>query len=338
MISITDTTIIYILCPANFATGGPEALHQLGAQLLLNDYKVYMYYHDFNNKEHDTPVHKNYVNYNMPYVLEVQNAPENVIIFPETFCLLLWDKKYSKLQKVIWWLSVTNFIISYENAKKYFEKKSFYAIKKYFKDYPIPSMDRVKNTKCFHIAHSYFSIDYLKKNNVPVLCQVSDYMNDRFLSGDDFRIQKENLIIYNPIKNGPFLEKIKERTADLKWIALDRSLSPSEVLEYMKKAKVYIDFGFHPGKEKMPRESCLMDCCLIIGKDGSAQFKEDMPILDQYHFEKEDSNIDAIVAKVRDCLTNYEQNIENFSNYKQVLLKEKEVFAQAVSNLFKKEN
>ncbi len=41
----------------------------------------------------------------------------------------------------------------------------------------------------------------------------------------------------------------------------------------MRKAKLYIDFGYHPGKERMPREACLLDCCLIIGKDGSAKYK-----------------------------------------------------------------
>jgi hypothetical protein len=28
-----------------------------------------------------------------------------------------------------------------------------------------------------------------------------------------------------------------------------------EIAGWMKKAKVYIDFGFHPGREKMPREA-----------------------------------------------------------------------------------
>ena len=113
-------------------------------------------------------------------------------------------------------------------------------------------------------------------------------------------------------------------------------MQPEEVPGMMKKAKVYIDFGYHPGKERMPRESCLMDCCLIIGKNGSAKFKEDMPILEEYHFDIKDKNIDAIALKIKDCLINYDDNIKNFYDYKKVLLNEKETFSNDVKSVFNK--
>ncbi|MGC8677911.1 MAG: hypothetical protein ACP5UF_06840 [Hydrogenobaculum sp.] len=45
MIEIFPETKIYIACPANFATGGPELLHQLGYHL-INDLNIeaFMYY------------------------------------------------------------------------------------------------------------------------------------------------------------------------------------------------------------------------------------------------------------------------------------------------------
>jgi hypothetical protein len=336
--TITDQTIFYILCPANSATGGPEALHQLGAELKNQGKTIFMYYYDYNKKKQSNPIHKNYLHYEVPYVLDVENSDNNVMVLPETQCILLWKKKYSKLQKIVWWLSVTNFNITLDIIQKRYEKKSFFFIKKWFKDYPIPSIENVGKAKVLHMAHSYFSIDFLKQNNIPIIGQLSDYMNDRFLSGKDFKSQKENTIIYNPVKNGPFLEKIKAITPDLNWFAIERNLTPEEVLEAMKKAKVYIDFGYHPGKEKMPRESCLMDCCLIVGKDGSAKFKEDMPILDEYHFEKKEKNSEAIASKVRSCLINYDEHIKDFENYKQVLLNEKKVFINTIKTLFQNQN
>ena len=102
----------------------------------------------------------------------------------------------------------------------------------------------------------------------------------------------------------------------------------------MRKAKLYIDFGYHPGKERMPREACLLDCCLIIGKDGSAKYKEDMPIKDEYHFDKNEKLYPKIIAKVIDCIKNYPINILNFRPYKEVLLKEKIDFKKAVKKVF----
>lgn len=113
-----------------------------------------------------------------------------------------------------------------------------------------------------------------------------------------------------------------------------QNMTLKEVANCMRRAKVYIDFGYHPGKEKMPREACLLDCCMIVGKDGSAKYKEDMPILDEYHFEKEEKYIPEIIAKIYDCLEHYPLKIKDFSPYKELLLKEKETFKADVKKVF----
>src|SRR5690606_31379367 len=97
---------------------------------------------------------------------------------------------------------------------------------------------------------------------------------------------------------------------------------------------LYVDFGYHPGKERMPREACLMRCCLIIGKDGSAAYDEDMPIPMQYRFEKEDKYIPEIVERIHNCIDNYDENIKDFSSYRAELYNEKSNFEKAVETTF----
>ena len=77
-----------------------------------------------------------------------------------------------------------------------------------------------------------------------------------------------------------------------------------------------------------------MRCCMIIGKDGSAKYKEDMPIPDQYRFEKESSQIDAIVSKINDCLINYEERIADFVTYRNTLFREESDFVRDVKSVF----
>jgi len=337
MLQINQDTTFYIICPANFASGGPEDLHQLAAELRNNGYNVFMHYLEYKKKKFPSPVHKEYDHFRLPYAEKIKNHPQNVLIYPETYCLYLWDKRYSKAQKVVWWLSVTNFFLTLKKRQDYLERKNKNFFKRLYKNQTVPTLENVKETDVLHVAHSYFSLDFLKQNNFNILGQVQDYMDDMFYENEEIRSIKQDIVIYNGVKNGEFLEKIKLKSTNLVWLEM-KNMTLIEIAECMKKAKVYVDFGYHPGKEKMPREACLLDCCLIIGKEGSAKFKEDMPIKDEYHFEKKDENIPQIINVIRDCLLNYNTKINDFSDYKNVLLKEKETFSSDVRKVFLHKN
>lgn len=334
MITSAKNSIYYIICPANFATGGPEALHQLGCELKNQGKTVEMVYLDieFNIIVEDA-VHKSYIKYSVPTAQKIVNSSKHILILPETYCQLIWDKRFSKLKKVVWWLSVTNFHIILENMieLKKVQKKSF--LDKLLRKDKFPTLENVRSSGSLHMAHSYFSVDFLKKNGIKVIGQISDYMNESFLEGEDYTDRKEDIAIYNPTKNGEFLEKIMAREKHLQWIPI-QNMSPEQVAEMMKRAKLYIDFGYHPGKERMPREGCLMDCCLIIGKKGSASFSEDMPIPDRYRFDFEDHLIPEILQLIQDIKENYAAHHLNMLPYKKVLLKEKQKFSEDVARVF----
>lgn len=333
MLKISKNTVFYIICPANHATGGPEDLHQLGAELRNNGFDVYMHYLNYDKKNNSSPVHKEYLRFELPFVEKIENNEKNIIIFPETFSIFLWDKKYSKTQKVVWWLSVSNFFISLQDIQEnIIDKQSL--TKKIFNPKKAPNLENIKKTNTLHLAHSYFSKYFLKQNGIEVIGQLIGYMEPMFLENKNHQLSKENIVTYNAIKNGEFLEKIKEKTPDINWLPM-QNMTLKEVADCMKIAKVYIDFGYHPGKEKMPREACLLDCCMIVGKDGSAKYKEDMPILDEYHFEKDEKYIPEIIEKIYDCIENYKTKIKDFEDYKNVLLKEKETFEEDVRKIFK---
>lgn len=57
--------MIYILCPANLETGGPEVLHQLGYKLNLMGVEAKMFY--LNRMKDVDPVADRYRKYNVPY-------------------------------------------------------------------------------------------------------------------------------------------------------------------------------------------------------------------------------------------------------------------------------
>nr|WP_199158648.1 hypothetical protein [Pedobacter sp. ASV2] len=332
MLKIKSDSIIYIFCAPNFATGGPEALHQLAHQLIKMGMNAKMYYFPIVDRNID-PVHPFYKVYNVPYVTTLENSTSNFLILPETSPEVIFKKEFSKIKKVIWWLSVTNYYKMLAPIIRRTKRKPSYWIRKLYAPIEFATLEKIKQMDIANIGHSYFSMDHLVKAGIKPTGQISDYMNHQFFKRVNNQIEKEDIIIYNPVKNGEYLQKIIAKTPSLNWIAL-KGLTPEEVADKMNKAKLYVDFGYHPGKERMPREACIMRCCMIIGKEGSAAFNQDMPILDKYRFYKTDDNIDAIIETINSCLKNYEEEIINFIPYRDVLYHEEQEFEASVKTVF----
>ena len=107
-----------------------------------------------------------------------------------------------------------------------------------------------------------------------------------------------------------------------------------EIHEALQSAKVYIDFGDHPGKDRLPREAAINGCCIITDKEGSAFYQEDVPIPEEYKLERNDTSINSILNRINDCLENYSERINDFSNYRNFILSEKDRFNDDVKRIF----
>src|SRR5687767_6015204 len=90
---------------------------------------------------------------------------------------------------------------------------------------------------------------------------LSDYLNPMYVHEAktvDYSTKK-NVVLYNPKKGYSYTQKLMEACADLRWVPLD-SLGLTQMIETMKTSKLYIDFGPHPGKDRLPREAAIMGC------------------------------------------------------------------------------
>ena len=82
---------------------------------------------------------------------------------------------------------------------------------------------------------------------------------------------QEWILLYNPKKGLDKVLPIIEQTPWLKWIPLI-NLTEEDMIAYMHLAKVYVDFGNHPGKDRIPREAAICGCCVITNREGSAAY------------------------------------------------------------------
>lgn len=323
---------IYIICPANNKTGGTELLHQLANELKHNNKDVYIAYYYEGKSDKMNPTPEDFKKYKTKICSEseIEDDNKNILILPEV-CIGKY-RKYKSIQKAIWWLSVDNYLFmrGKSNRLKKYGLLSFFKhliYNDYFSDKDINRFD-------YHFYQSYYAEEFLKKHSIDKtkMFYLSDYINDIYIKDFD-KNKKEDIVIYNPKKGWDFTAKLIERGKEIKWIPI-QNMTNQEVRELMQRAKVYIDFGNHPGKDRIPREAAMSGCCVFTNKKGSAAYKLDVPILNKYKYDDMDENIDLILKEIKNCFENYLTCIEEFQDYREFISIEKNKFCEDVKSIF----
>ena len=191
-------------------------------------------------------------------------------------------------------------------------------------------LDIIRNQIELHLVQSAYAYHYVTERvgiSKDKVMYVSDYI------GDIYRIklpeiQRQDIVLYNPKKGLEALRPIIEKTSWVKWVPLI-GLSEEDMTAYMHISKVYIDFGNHPGKDRIPREAAMCGCCVITNKRGSAAYYEDVPIPDRYKFEAE-NDIDNIQGCIRYICDNFYEAQCDYDEYRRKISREKEIFYEDV--------
>lgn len=316
--------MIYIIANANATSGGPELLHQLCFVLTENGFEATMLYfsrYKFGTNKVSDAIKDRYGKYECAVSTKIVDEPGNTVIIPETMTFFL--PKIKRAKRVIWWQSVDNFFWSLTSP--------------YAKLYAPLGMQRKKfdpfQEDIFHCFQSeYAKIFLLEKGvNEAKLFSLSDFINEDIISyaEEENKNSKNDAVIFNPRKGFEYTTKIMEKMPDIKWIPL-QGYSPSEMADIMAHSKVYIDFGNHPGKDRIPREAVICGCCIIVGKRGSAENNVDIPIADKYKIGMSEFDEDMIISRITECLNNYDSVRKDFDKYREHVLEEKTVFIREV--------
>ena len=324
-LNITKESIIYIVAPANFATGGPELLHQLAHRLNQLSFKVFMFYTPHNIKN---PIHDNYKEYNIAFIRSIKDDKNNILIVPETRVNILLE--YKNIQKVVWWLSVDNYFLSRPKPYGFINR---IMLNKFNSQRYIGFSSFLQLVDC-HLVQSEYAEKMLLSKNINNIKYLSDFLHKTFISNIVDINNKENIVVYNPKKGIKFTQKIIKSSQNIRFIPIE-NMSREDVVNLLKKAKVYIDFGFHPGKDRIPREAAILKACIITNKKGSAKYYKDVPIKDDYKFDESNKNIKFILDKITDCFVNYDINIKQFQNYYDEIVLQEDNFNNEIKHIFK---
>lgn len=330
---------IFIITNSKLDTGGAESLHQLASKLKENGEMASIVYCDKNSI-----VPEKFAIYDFDLSQNVIDIDENIVIVPEIYSNFFHEIKHAK--KIIWWLSFDYYLsesadeISKNLLKKYQLPSKLYKMVKLFGNitngygkYPKFSFYEPINLSSPDIVH-YYNSEYvrlnLEKRNLP-------NVDNNYLCGpiadiffENHSYDKEDIILYNPAKGKEKTEFLINQAKingfnNFKFIPLENLKRP-EIIQKMRNAKIYIDFGEFPGPERIPREAVLSHCLIVTSKEGAANNEKDVPISPKFKFKDVRSDYLEILNLLEDMIFNYDLYDKYFDKYRRAVTKQKTIF------------
>lgn len=316
---------VQVLCPGNAVTGGPEALHHLVHLLRELGVDARMVY---------TPLDKTfavpeaYKDFNVK-VGRFEDVTGDLIVFPEIQPMDALAVKHAKA--AMWWLSLDNFL-ERRHASKIRDKVRYW--KRVLKGLrPLQGVDALRSI--VHFSQSYYSSEYLKSKGIPFV-DFYEPINARFLSRDldpgaEGRVDE---ILFNPSKGKKFTDRLMARYPEFKFTPL-KGFNKEQLALKFQTAKLYIDFGHHPGRDRMPREAAMHGCCVVTGQLGAAGNPVDIPIDDVYKIDTSSSGFEtAFGALAKDIFTNFQKHHDRFESYRDRIMAEPNIFKSQIAAFF----
>lgn len=229
-------------------------------------------------------------------------------------------------QTAIWWLSVDN-----NNGR--------------FK-----SWDR---NDVLHLHQSEYARRFLAKNGAKHVLPMTEYIpasvkadGDGSEGGEAASVitgeGRDLDALYNPLKGMHYTDEIIRRSGrgrdPVRFTPIGgdkdgRRLSPEEVSSLLSRAKLYVDFGPHPGMDRLPREAALAGCLVITNAEGAAGYEEDVPVPADYKLRKFDA--ERVHRLLRGGLKEFEEKTKEFDVYRRWIRGQKEMMRNCVGSFLK---
>lgn len=247
--------------------------------------------------------------YSIDYVKEktVLNS-STLVIVPEIWVPLL--PLFGVAKKGIYWLSIDNFLSRYRHQHELIQKIVTCVN---FSDAPWISKQILQwGIKSF-LVEAPISLEYFKN--------ISQ------------EIRMNNQIVYNPIKGAALSQLFMSNYLNYEYVPL-QNLDQKGVIAALDHAKIYIDFGHFPGKDRIPREALMRGCIIFIHNVGCATDYESFPIDNFFRFSTEDVSNGVLRDKIDYALAHYEELYAQQNVARDIIKNEYRNFQQQITKVF----
>lgn len=300
---------VFVYCPYGNATGGTELLHQLVHKIgALGIQSSIVYW----PAQSDAAPHEAFKAYNVRVADPQDICEDDVVVLPEIFARLRSSVHTKRIY--CWWLSVDNyyfakdfgrgkinrFILNRLNSQKYF----------FFEK----SLKEIEG----HLCQSMYAELHLKSKGIKSIRFLGDYINSSFFAEKITSLHRNNIVVYNPKKGSVFTQKVIEENPDIEFVPIV-NMTREEVISLLKVSKVYLDLGYHPGMDRIPREAASLGCIVLTNKMGSAANDYDVPVGTNYKFALEGDFEKLIGQRIKSIFKSYEAAFSDLEQYRRMI-------------------
>jgi hypothetical protein len=311
-----------VMCPDGPVTGGVEALHQLVDAARRQQIPASICYYPAGRTE----VVPAYAHYDIEVSAVVPDASDVFVVVPETSPYVL--SVLGRARTAMWWLSVDNFFGTIGVPTP--DPSASLADPQILRDLLRPE------SRIVHVTQSDYARDFLRRRSVRST-MLTDYLSGAFVDrAQQLQGQpKKDLVLFNPRKGLEFTERLMAASAGtLEWQPI-QGLSADGVAELLGVAKLYVDFGEHPGRDRIPREAALSGCCVITGRRGAAGYPVDVPIPDRFRLdESRDEVVQTFIELARDTIDRFDVVTQEFAPYREWIAGQQDDFAEQTRALW----
>jgi hypothetical protein len=237
----------------------------------------------------------------------------------ESLCIVIPEVLQQNFQSLkpaqvaLWWLSVDNAL---ELGRPMREPEK---LKKWISSIPL------------HLTQSVYAAAWLNANGQHDHWMLTDYTDSEFTRTIPVLGERTRQVLFNPRKGAPLANRLREQMPDWQFVPL-QNFTKAQVRSLMQTSRYYIDFGHHPGKDRLPREAAASGCVVMTLRAGAAQFFEDVPIDSIYKFTQPEVDNGILNESLRKIDTDYTSHWQAQQRYRSRIRQEKQIFdAEALS-------
>ncbi|NNC13051.1 hypothetical protein HII28_14340 [Planctomonas sp. JC2975] len=259
---------------------------------------------------------------------------------------MTYMRKIRHAQTICWWLSIDNsspFILRQERRDKRFARDHGVAHGAWAPNRRVAIERRILSVYPFerylrdalHIAQSAYARAYLQTHLGLCASIVSDYIpRDELGFSDEARDgSRRRSVAFNPGKSPWLPDVLGPRLPDVEWdpiVGLDRR----GVVRLLSSSAMYFDAGYHPGRDRMPREAAMLRAVTIVARRGAAAYWEDVPIEARFKVSQGSAFVDEAVARVREALDDRERAVGLQETYRDWIANDRQRFGLEVRRAF----
>ncbi|MGA3003038.1 MAG: hypothetical protein ABSE20_15085 [Acetobacteraceae bacterium] len=326
---------VLIFCP-EYLNGGCEALHQLGHQIARHGGSAHMaYYGPYSGLELDgdvlrchlaaSPVPAYFARHKPRVLHEARLGPDTLLLFPEVLSALAATRD-GRYRRALWWLSVDNAIEQNRALLDASYRQGVFA-----------------DSGLLHFHQSDYARAFLEANAAVRYHALSDYTDPDFIDRSSNPTQNKpisqraNRICYFPNKGAAlatrFIDGQEALRQSVEFLPI-RGMTKAQVRDALFGARLYLDFGNHPGKDRVPREAAIAGAVVLLHAVGAALCFPDHPLPAEYRFTEDDIASGDLHRKVAAILDQPEAHFAAQRMYREAILHEQERFDLEVRSCF----